>query len=84
MFLITQVRGTGLENQEFQATVHLPIKTLESLKKEFNLTEAEIEGFIAASINRMIEEHVGETNSRIFSKTETKELEDDLKGLGYI
>ena len=67
-----------------QVAVHLPVKTLSSLKKEFNISDSEIDSFVTSIINKAIEEHIGEANSKIFSESETKEMEDDLKGLGYI
>lgn len=67
-----------------KVAVHLPMETLSSLKKEFNISDPEIESFVAAIINKMVEEHIGETNSKVFTEAETKEIEDDLKGLGYI
>ena len=71
------------ENNE-QITIQIPTRSLSSLKKEFNISEAELSSFIAALIERMIAEHVTDTNSKVFSEIEIKELEDDLKGLGYI
>ena len=64
--------------------VHLPTKMLSSLKKEFNISDSELESLITTIINKTIEEHMGETNSKVFSQAETEEIEDDLKGLGYI
>ena len=43
-----------------------------------------ISSSITSLLERSIAEHVGETNSNVFSESETKEIEDDLKGLGYI
>jgi exoribonuclease R len=60
------------------------LKIISSLKKEFNISDLEIEGFITTIINKTIEEHMGEANSKVFSQAETEEIEDDLKGLGYI
>lgn len=71
-------------NNNARTAVYLSIKTISLLKKEFNIPETEIEQFIDSILNKIIEEHIGETNSKIFSEDETKEIEDDLKGLGYI
>ena len=71
-------------NNNAHTAVYLSIKTISLLKKEFNIPETEIEQFIDSMLNKIIEEHIGETNSKIFSEDETKEIEDDLKGLGYI
>ena len=64
--------------------VHVPVTTINSLKKEFNILEAELNNFITCLIDRAVTEHIAEANSTIFSDSEVKELEDDLKGLGYI
>jgi hypothetical protein len=64
--------------------VYIPETTISSLKKEFNIEDADLNDFVTSMIERRIAEHIGETNSKVFSESETKELEDDLKGLGYI
>jgi hypothetical protein len=64
--------------------IDIPEATISSLKKEFNIDDADLSSFITSLIERRIEEHIGETNSKVFSASETKELEEDLKGLGYI
>ena len=71
------------ENNE-QLTIQIPTRSISSLKKEFNISEAEVSSFIASLIERMIGEHIANTNSKAFSEMEIKELEDNLKGLGYI
>jgi hypothetical protein len=35
-------------------------------------------------IEKAVADRISETNSKIFSDSEVKEMEDDLKGLGYI
>ena len=35
-------------------------------------------------IERTLSDHFAETNGKIFSASETEEIESDLKGLGYI
>jgi hypothetical protein len=64
--------------------IHIPEATISSLKREFNVQDADLNNFITSLLERSIAEHVGETNSKVFSESETKEIEDDLKGLGYI
>jgi hypothetical protein len=64
--------------------IHIPEATISSLKKEFNIQDADLSSFITSLLERSIAEHVGEANSKVFSESETKEIEDDLKGLGYI
>jgi hypothetical protein len=64
--------------------IHIPESTIFSLKKEFNIEDTDLSNFITSLLERSIAEHVGEVNSKVFSESETKEIEDDLKGLGYI
>lgn len=74
----------GNEQQPKQIPVHIPVTTLNSIKKEFNISEAEVGPFITCLIDKAVTEHIAEANSNVFSDSEVKELEDDLKGLGYI
>ena len=76
--------NTGNEMRGKEIPVHIPLTTLNSLKKEFNISEAEIGAFVTCLIDRAVTEHIAEANSNVFSDSEVKELEDDLKGLGYI
>jgi hypothetical protein len=74
----------GNEARGKEMPVHIPLTTLNSLKKEFNISEAEIGAFVTCLIDRAVTEHIAEASSNVFSDSEVKELEDDLKGLGYI
>lgn len=67
-----------------KVTIHIPESTISSLKKEFDVQDTDLSSFITSLLERSIAEHVGESNSKVFSESETKEIEDDLKGLGYI
>ena len=67
-----------------QKAIYLPIKTIYSLKKEFNIIDSDVETFIAALIDKLITERVEGNNTEVFSSDEVKEIEDNLKGLGYI
>lgn len=73
-----------VSNTRSQIPVYLSNQTLDSLKNEFDLSDSAIESFITALIERSVSEHLGKNNSNILSESETHELEDDLKGLGYI
>lgn len=80
-------RLARLERGEYNSSkiaLHLSRNVIVLLKEEFALQENEIEDFITSVIERLIVEHNGETNSKVFSERETKELEENLKGLGYI
>jgi hypothetical protein len=39
---------------------------------------------LTAIINQAIKEHVGTSDSKVFTQAECLEMEEDLKGLGYI
>jgi len=67
-----------------KVTIQIPESTISSLKKEFDVQDTDLSSFITSLLERSIAEHVGESNSKVFSESETKEIEDDLKGLGYI
>ncbi|MDE1828714.1 MAG: hypothetical protein KGI25_00165 [Thaumarchaeota archaeon] len=64
--------------------IYLPAKTIALLREEFSLKEDTVENFVNSLINKTVQEHMDQRNSAVFSKDETKEIEDDLKGLGYI
>lgn len=67
-----------------ETSVNIPTNTINSMKKEFGLPDSDVSLFITSLIEKKIADHITETNSTVFSESETKELEDDLKGLGYI
>jgi len=67
-----------------QKTVNLPLRTVNLLTKEFNLGEHEVDSFIAAIIERLVDEHAQKNEVEVFTGDEVKEIEDNLKGLGYI
>jgi len=60
------------------------LSSVDGLKKEFSLTDDQVQGFLTALIDKTIQEHIAEENSKVLSKNESKELEDDLRGLGYL
>jgi len=64
--------------------VILHVSSVDGLKKEFSLTDDQVQGFLTALIDKTIQEHIAEENSKVLSKNESKELEDDLRGLGYL
>lgn len=53
-------------------------------KKVFDLSDAEIQGFLTALIHTAIKNKIEEVNSQVFTKEEAKQFEDELSGLGYI
>lgn len=64
--------------------VYLPASVIHSLKKELNVHDSEVADSIQTIIQKAIEDRIAENNSKVFTEAETKELEEDLKGLGYI
>lgn len=64
--------------------VYLPASTISALQKEFGLTPDQTIKSIQQIVQKAIEERIAENNSDVFTEAETKELEEDLKGLGYI
>jgi hypothetical protein len=64
--------------------VYLPASTLSALQKEFGLTPDQAIKSIQQIVQKAIEERIAENNSNVFTEAETKDLEEDLKGLGYI
>jgi len=64
--------------------VNLHVSSVDGLKKEFSLTDDQVQSFLTALIDKTIQEHIAEENSKVLSKNESKELEDDLRGLGYL
>jgi hypothetical protein len=74
-----------MQNYDAKTAVYLPAQTLELVKREFHLTEDNVDKFLLSVIERTVQEHAIEReSSSVFAKDEIKELEDDLKGLGYI
>jgi hypothetical protein len=67
-----------------QDAVHIPASIISALKREFDVKQEDLNNFVTCLIERRINEHIAENNSKIFSESEVKEIEDDLKGLGYI
>jgi hypothetical protein len=73
-----------VEKKEELQPVYLPTSIVLSLQKEFGVTNDEIARSIQMIIQKAIEERIAEKNSNVFTEAETRELEEDLKGLGYI
>jgi hypothetical protein len=67
-----------------QEVIYIPATVISALKREFDVKNEDLNNFLTCLIERRINEHIAETNSKIFSESEVKEIEDDLKGLGYI
>lgn len=81
---MTTVQTERVEVPFSKQAVNIPQGIVHSLRKEFNLPENEIDNFVTCLIEKAVAERVSETNSKVFSDSEVKELEEDLKGLGYI
>jgi hypothetical protein len=78
-------RPLQFKNNQQEVQFSVPVRIIHSLKKEFNIQDdREANDFIITLIEKSIADHTAESNSGAFSETETKEIEEDLKGLGYI
>jgi hypothetical protein len=73
-----------LQEENGDVSIKIPAKTIDALRKEFGISEEDLRNFIISLIEKRILENIDETNSKVFSQSQTKEIEDDLKGLGYI
>jgi len=63
--------------------VYLPKQILSSLQRDLNITETQITSFLISLIEKTVSNHLAE-QGKVFSASETEEIENDLKGLGYI
>jgi len=72
------------ENINAQVAIYVPLKTISLLKKTFNLRDSDTEAFIVSLIDKAAIEHSSRGNAEVFTAEETKEIEDNLQGLGYI
>jgi hypothetical protein len=70
--------------QHEKKALDLHAQTLHRLKEEFNLKDDDLVSFVNSLLEVKIMEHLCESNSKVFSESETHEIEEDLKGLGYI
>jgi hypothetical protein len=71
-------------NADEKKTVYIPARTWNSLRRDFNLSEGEMEVFIVTVLNKISAEHNVEFNSASLAQDEANEIEDNLKGLGYL
>ncbi len=74
---------TTLE-EPLEKPIVLPRHMLSSLKRELNLTDEQVTGYVIALVEKSLSDHIADANAKIFSASETEEIENDLKGLGYI
>jgi hypothetical protein len=73
-----------IHNTEERKTVYIPAGTWTSLKKEFDLSEGDMEAFIVTTLEKIAAERSQEINSAGVTEDEANEIEDNLKGLGYL
>ena len=76
--------NTLQRNEKELEPVYLSASTVTSLRKEFGIAADETAKSIERIIQKAIGERIAENNSNVFTEAETKELEEELKGLGYI
>lgn len=68
----------------FESAIQIPEDVVRRTKKVFDLSDAEVKGFLTTLIHTAIEKKIEEVNSQVFTKDEAKQFEDELAGLGYI
>ena len=76
--------GSTRSGYSERVSIGLPVGLLNSLRREFALEDSEVESFVASLVEKSIMEHASAVNSKVFTESESKEIEDDLRGLGYI
>jgi hypothetical protein len=82
---VSSVATEKIENiDDDKVAIYVRSNIINSLKNTFNLNESEMEIFIAALIDKVTREHISQSSSNVFTYEETKEIEDNLEGLGYI
>lgn len=70
---------------ESRIPVYLPPTTLAQVKKEFEIKDEAMDSFIVSLVEKAIQErNIEQQSSKAFTEAEVKELEEDLRGLGYI
>jgi hypothetical protein len=67
-----------------KVAVDISERAVKSLMREFDIQQEDVSNFVTMLIERAVTGHDAQSNSKIFTESETKEIEDDLKGLGYI
>ena len=82
---LTQISAARTSDLETKTAIYLPSQTIDLVKKEFELGEASIESFLVSILEKVVQDHnLLQGSEEVFTEAETKELENDLKGLGYI
>lgn len=81
-------KGVGKEitilQEPTEKPIYVPNSILSSLQRELNLSETQVTSFVISLIERTLSDKIEEASGKIFSASETEEIENDLKGLGYI
>lgn len=82
---LTQLSAAATNDFGMKTAIYLPIQTIDLVKKEFELREDNIESFLVSVLEKAVQDHnMNQGSDDVFSEAETKELENNLKGLGYI
>ena len=63
--------------------VELPKEDVDLLKNKFNISDSQVRTTVTDLIKKAIQEKTYDDKD-VFSQEECRELEEDLKGLGYI
>jgi hypothetical protein len=83
---LTQISNAATSAElGMKTAIYLPVQTVDLVKKEFHLGESNIESFLVSMLEKVVQDHsANQSSDDVFTEAETKELENDLKGLGYI
>lgn len=79
-----QEQKNGSAMTPTHVTLKVPADVILMLKREFVISDDSLEVFVTSVIEKAIQDRIGEQNAKVFNEAETIEMEDDLKGLGYI
>jgi hypothetical protein len=65
-------------------SINIPTKLVSSIRKEFDLPESELEKFIVSTLEKVVVEKNSARNLGVFTEAQTKDIEEELSGLGYL
>ncbi len=67
-----------------QYQIDLPFSTVQSLKEQLRMSDEQVLEKLSTIVKKAVQDLIETNDSDVFTQEEAKELEEDLKGLGYI
>ena len=67
-----------------QYQIDLPFSTVQSLKEQLRMSDEQVLEKLSTIVKEAVQNLIETNDSDVFTQEEAKELEEDLKGLGYI